>query len=311
MSNDNVIRIGSRGSKLALWQTYHIASLLEKGGFRTEVITMDTKGDKILNAPFAEIGTKGLFTEELEEKLMAGEIDIAVHSAKDMQTDLQQGLELIAFSHREEPNDVLVSFDKNFSLKDSSEEIIVGTSSTRRRAILAHYYPHVKAVEARGNLQTRFRKMEEGKYKAMILAYAGVHRMNYNEFIVQKLPLDIFTPAVGQGSIAIESSVNIPQAKRDKIRSLINDPDTEFCLLAERTFLRTLQGGCSVPIFALARIEGGQLEITGGVMSLDGKEMIREQVAGNKADSIKHGTTLAAKVIEKGGDKILSEIKSK
>lgn len=306
----DVIRIGSRSSKLALWQTYHVASLLQKGGFRTEVITMETKGDKILHTSFAEIGTKGLFTEELEDKLKTGELDIAVHSAKDMQTEMAGGLELIAFSKREDPNDVLVSFDKNIRLDDLSAELVVGTSSTRRRAILAHYYPHLKVTEARGNLQTRFRKMEEGKYKAMILAYAGVHRMDYDEFMVQKLPLDIFTPAVGQGSITIESSANVPKEKRDRIRALINDPETESCILAERTFLRTLQGGCSVPIFALGNISGNELTLTGGVISLDGKVMIRETVSGTPADSEHCGMELARKVIARGGDKVLSQIRA-
>lgn len=308
---ENLIRIGSRGSKLALWQTHYIADLLHNGGFKTEIVTMETKGDKILTAPFAEIGTKGLFTEELEEKLKSGEIDIAVHSAKDMQTDLGQDLDIIAYTKREEPNDVLISFDKNFSIHDNSTEIIVGTSSTRRRAVLKHYYPHVKAVEARGNLQTRFRKMEEGQFQAMILAYAGVHRMGYDCHIIEKLPLSVFTPAVGQGSIAIESSNKVSSQKREKIRALVNDESTEPCILAERAFLRKLQGGCSIPVFGLATLNGKQVEITGGVISLDGAQMIRETISGSISDAEKIGIVLADKILTKGGDKILSDIKSK
>ncbi|MBX9850167.1 MAG: hydroxymethylbilane synthase [Cytophagaceae bacterium] len=306
---NETIKIGTRGSKLALWQAQYVAALLQKGGFKTELVTIETKGDKILNAPFAEIGTKGLFTEELEYKLIAGEIDIAVHSAKDMQSELQSGLNIIAFTKREEANDVLVSFDKNFSLANKDAELVVGTSSTRRRATLMHCYPHVKIVDARGNLQTRMKKMEDGKFQAMILAYAGVHRMNYHEFIVSKLPLNIFTPAVGQGSIAIESSDTVSSQKREQIRKLINDEETENCLLAERAFLRTLQGGCSVPVFALARLEGNKIHIEGGIISLDGKRVIREKMTGEKSAADNLGTILAEKIFVSGGKEILEDIK--
>lgn len=304
---DQMVRIGTRGSKLALWQAYHIADLLQKGGMKTEIVTMETKGDKILDTPFAEIGTKGLFTEELEEKLKSGEIDIAVHSAKDMQSELGEGLEIISYTQREEANDVVVSFDKKFTLSDA-KDVLVGTSSTRRRAILKHYYPHIQVTEARGNLQTRMKKMEEGKFHAMLLAYAGVHRMNYNEFIVAKLPLDVFTPAVGQGSIAIESSSSVKKDKRELIRKLTNDVETEFCLRAERAFLRKLQGGCSIPVFALAHLEGGELLIEGGIISLDGKEMIREKIGRKKEEAEQLGIELADKIFGMGGDKILKEI---
>ena len=158
----DTIKIGTRSSKLAMWQTEYIARLLNEGGLKTEIIQIETKGDKILNQPFAEIGTKGIFTEEIENKLVSGEIDIAVHSAKDMQSSLPNGLEILAFTEREEPCDVVVSLDKNFSLRDESKAILVGTSSARRRAMLKYYFPHVEVTDARGNLQTRFRKMEEG-----------------------------------------------------------------------------------------------------------------------------------------------------
>src|SRR4051812_14660441 len=165
------IKIGTRGSKLALWQTHYIAKILNDGGLKTEIIAIETKGDKNLGSTFAEIGTKGLFTEELEDQLRSRDIDIAVHSAKDMQSEMGEGLSIIAFTEREEANDVLVSFDKNASL--TNPDLLVGTSSTRRRAALKHFYPHINVTDARGNLQTRMRKMEEGKYGAMILAYAG------------------------------------------------------------------------------------------------------------------------------------------
>ncbi|HXA02903.1 MAG TPA: hydroxymethylbilane synthase [Cytophagaceae bacterium] len=301
------IKIGTRGSKLALWQANYIAELLRKAGFETGIITIDTKGDKILNAPFAEIGTKGLFTEELEIKLRNQEIDIAVHSAKDMQSELDDDLMILAFTEREDANDVLVSYKKEISFTDKN--LIIGTSSTRRRAILKHFYPHLELRNARGNLQTRMKKMEDGQFDAMILAYAGVHRMNYDQYIVQKLPLNIFTPAVGQGSIAIECTVSLNEEKKAIIRRTVNDSMTEICLLTERAFLRTLQGGCSIPAFGLARLEGNVIHMTGGVLSLDGKTMIREEIRGDKKDTQKLGVELAEKILALGGDKILEDIR--
>jgi hydroxymethylbilane synthase len=306
MSTDK-IKIGTRGSKLALWQANYIAELLKTSGQETEIITIDTKGDKILNAPFAEIGTKGLFTEELEVKLRNHEIDIAVHSAKDMQSELGDDLMILAYTEREDANDVLVSFKKGISFTDKN--LVIGTSSTRRRAIIKHHYPHIELKDARGNLQTRMKKMEDGQFDAMILAYAGVHRMNYNQYIVQKLPLTIFTPAVGQGSIAIECAASLSEEKKSIIRKTVNDLSTEFCLLTERAFLRTLQGGCSIPVFGLARLEGNTIHMTGGVLSLDGKTMIREEISGGKKDAEKIGVELAEKILMAGGDKILEEIR--
>jgi hydroxymethylbilane synthase len=305
----NKIRIGTRASKLALWQAHYIESILRKGGFETEIFTMETTGDKVLNKPLSEIGTKGLFTEELEGKLISGEIDIAIHSAKDMQSELNDGLEIIAFTEREKPNDVLVSFDKNFSLENSSKEIIVGTSSTRRKAVLKRNYPHVKIVDVRGNLQTRFRKMEEGQFQAMLLAYAGVHRMGYDDKVTKMLPLDEFTPAVGQGTIAIEASSTLDKIKREKIRSLTNHLETEYCLLAERAFLKKLQGGCSVPLFALAEYKSGNISIHGGIISLDGKELIKETISGESTNAFILGEKLADTLLKKGAGIILENIK--
>lgn len=303
------IRIGTRASRLALWQAEYVAALLRQGGLKTEIVTMETKGDKILDQPFAEIGTKGIFTEELEEKLKNRELDIAVHSAKDMQSALPQGLSIIAFSEREQPEDVLVSLDKNFSLTDTNSKPVVGTSSARRRAMLKYYHPHVQIADARGNLQTRMKKMENGNYQAMLLAYAGVHRMDYDEFIIEKLPAEKFTPAVGQGSIAIESSDAVSKEKREIIRKVINHAPTEFCLLSERSFLKTLEGGCSVPLFGLATLEKDELTITGGIVSPDGKEMIRVTLNGNKQEAVSLGQALAEKVLEKGAGRILQGIR--
>src|SRR5689334_13179115 len=209
---NKVIRIGTRGSKLALWQAEHVASLIKPSGYQTEIVPIETRGDKILNVSIAKIGSKGVFTEEIEAKLLDGSIDIAVHSAKDLSSEIPEELELIAFTEREAVNDVLVSANKNVNL--SSPGIKVGTSATRRVAFLKHYYPKAEALSIRGNLQTRFNKLQTGEYDALILAYAGVHRMGYDEFIVEKIETSYFVPAVGQGSIAIECHKKLSYDKK-------------------------------------------------------------------------------------------------
>jgi len=305
---ESKIRIGTRASKLAMWQTEYVAGVLNNAGYETEIIKIETKGDKQLTSAFAEIGTKGIFTEELELQLKDGTLDIAVHSAKDMQTDLGSDLEIIAFTEREKPNDVLVSFDKDFALEDLSR-VLVGTSSTRRKALLKHYYPHLSTTDARGNLQTRLKKMEDGLFPAMILAYAGMHRMGYNDFIVKELPVDLFTPAVGQGSIAIEAATSIASDKKAVIKKLLNHVPTETCLIAERTFLNKLEGGCSIPVFGLGTIEGDLLKVSGGVVSPDGSQIIRKEVAGSLTDARKLGLQLAEDVLSSGGKEILNALK--
>jgi hydroxymethylbilane synthase len=176
---NKTIRIGTRGSKLALWQAQHVADLIKPSGYQTEIVPIETRGDKILDVSIAKIGSKGVFTEEIEDKLIDGSIDIAVHSAKDLSSVIPDELELIAFTEREVANDVVLSFDKNFSLKQSGA--VVGTSSTRRVAFLKHFYPEIIAKSIRGNLQTRVGKMKEGDCQALVLAYAGVHRMGYDD----------------------------------------------------------------------------------------------------------------------------------
>lgn len=300
----NKVRIGTRKSKLALWQAEWVAKTLNDGGVETELILMETIGDKVLDVAISKIGSKGVFTEELEEKLATGEIDIAVHSAKDMQSSLEDGFELIAYSEREVVNDVIVS-DKEIDL---TKEVVLGTSSTRRVATLKHFYPKVKTVEVRGNLQTRIEKMRSGLCDGLLLAYAGVHRMGYNDMIRHKLSLKEFTPAVGQGSIAIESHVSLSNAKRERIRTLINHPATEYRLLAERAFLKRLEGGCSIPVFALAQNEGDEVYIEGGIVSLDGQTRIVKTAKGKNPAAV--GDELAQALLNAGGDVILKDIKS-
>ncbi|SKC17626.1 hydroxymethylbilane synthase [Dyadobacter psychrophilus] len=302
------IKIGTRGSKLALWQAHYVEGLLKKGGVDTEIVIIETKGDKILDRSLSKIGSKGVFTQELEDQLLDGSIDIAVHSAKDLQSQLDDAFELIAYTEREKANDVLVSHNTELSLKNG-EPFVVGTSSTRRIAVLRHFYPHIKTVDMRGNLQTRLRKLEEGQCDALLLAYAGVHRMEYDDKIAEHLLLDEFTPAVGQGSVAIECAVNLAKEKKVIIRELINHPQTETCLLAERAFLKRLQGGCSIPVFGLATLNEDQINITGGIISLDGQELIRRTKTGSISFPEELGTALADELLEAGADRILREIR--
>lgn len=316
----NTIKLGTRGSKLALWQAEYIRETLERGGMSVEIVIISTKGDQILDRSLSKIGSKGVFTEELEEQLRSGAIDIAQHSAKDLQSELSDDLELIAFTEREKVNDVLVSFDKSLSL-ESGKPFVVGTSSTRRVAMLKHYYPHIQTVDMRGNLQTRMGKLESGVCDALILAYAGVHRMGYEEHIAEVISTDKFTPAVGQGSVALECAVSLDPIKKAKIRELCNHTETEQQLLAERAFLRRLQGGCSIPVFGLAGLResrgnfnsqltthNSNLELTGGLVSLDGSEILKETITGN--DPKMMGEALAEKILSLGGDRILKEIRA-
>lgn len=299
------IKIGTRGSKLALWQAYHIENLLQKAGAETEIVIINTKGDQILDRSLSKIGSKGVFTEELEQQLHSGDIDIAVHSAKDLQSDLGDTLEIIAFTEREKVNDVLVS-QKDVTLND---QIVVGTSSTRRVAMLKAYFPHIKVVDMRGNLQTRLQKLADGHCDALLLAYAGVHRMEYHDVIRQIIEIEKFTPAVGQGSVAVECSTNLATDKKTLIRTACNDPKTEQCLLAERAFLKEMNGGCSIPVFGNAHFyDGEMIELNAGIIGLDGQKIIR--MTSMDTDAEKLGQRVATELLSKGGKELLENIKN-
>ncbi len=303
-------KIGTRGSQLALWQAYYAEKQLKAQGASTEIVIIETKGDKVLNQALSKIGSKGLFTAELEEQLYNQYIDLAVHSAKDLPSELPESLKIIAFSQRENPQDVLVSFQSGLQLSQLDEHAVIGTSSTRRVAMLKRHYPKVKIKDVRGNLQTRMHKLEHEGYDALVLAYAGVHRMGFDKYIAEYLSLSQFTPAVGQGSIAIEVSENLAEEKQTFIRKAINHYETEICLTAERIFLKQLQGGCSVPVFGLAQLEGGLLSLHGGIIGLDGQQIIeeRQSIAPTKAATL--GQQLAQNLLARGGDELLKTIKT-
>ncbi|MCL4148130.1 UNVERIFIED_CONTAM: hypothetical protein GTU68_039834, partial [Idotea baltica] len=237
-----------------------------------------------------------------------GEIDVAVHSAKDLPSELPEPFRILAFSAREKENDVLISHDKSLQLTGDSSSFTVGTSSTRRIATLAHYFPNIKTVEMRGNLQTRIQKMESGHCDALLLAYAGVSRMEYNTLISQELPLNIFTPAVGQGSLALEITKSLSEEKQKKIRAIINDPQTEIKLLAERSYLKILKGGCSIPAFANAQIKDGNLILLAGIFSLDGTKNVIKSMKGSLENPTQLGQQLGENVLNDGGAKILKKI---
>lgn len=303
------IAIGTRKSKLAMWQTNTVAGMLEAEGMTTRISSMETIGDKVLDTSIAKIGSKGVFTEELEAQLATGETDIAVHSAKDMQSTLPEGFELIAFTDREKVNDVLVSDDSTIDIDDSSRKLRVGTSSVRRVALLRHFYPHVETVEMRGNLQTRIRKMREGDCDALMLAYAGVKRMEYDGLIVKIFSEEEFIPPVGQGCIGIEAATTLAPEKREKIRACLNNAESEACLLAERAYLKKLEGGCSIPAFGLATLKDTTLTLTVGLASLDGSKVLRKVVTGTVAEAEAMGKEAGEYILENGGREMLAEIR--
>lgn len=306
---DKTIRIGTRGSRLAMWQANHVADLIKQSGFQTEIIPIETRGDKVLDVSIAKIGSKGVFTEEIEEKLLDGSIDIAVHSAKDVASTIPDELEIIAFTEREVVNDIVLSLNPDFRL--DAPEVVLGTSSTRRIAFVHHFYPHIRTVSVRGNLQTRLAKMESGVCDALLLAYAGVHRMGYDHLITERLDTSYFVPAVGQGSIAVEIHKKLSFEKKEVLQKWVNHAPTEYCLRTERAFLKTLEGGCSIPSFGYAFLEGNMVTLKAGIISLDGREVIKLKKSAPAAEGRELGKAVANEVLAKGGDRILSEIRRK
>ncbi len=304
---NQTIRIGTRGSKLAMWQANHVASLIAPSGFRTEIVPIETRGDKILNVTIAKIGGKGVFTEEIEEQLLAGTIDIAVHSAKDIASSIPDELELLAFTEREIVNDVVISKFEDFHLEN--DNITIGTSSARRVAFVRHFYPAAHTVPVRGNLQTRLAKLEAGNCDALILAYAGVHRMGYDHLITERIETSYFVPPVGQGSIVVETHKKLSFEKKEIIRRWVNHEETEYCLRTERAFLKKLEGGCSIPSFGYAWLDGSTVNLKAGIISLDGSEIVKIKRAAPVEDGKDLGKSVAQEVLALGGDKILREIR--
>jgi hydroxymethylbilane synthase len=299
--------IASRESALAMWQAKHIQATLQAlyPACDVQILGMTTTGDQILDSPLSRIGGKGLFVKELETALENGSADLAVHSMKDVPMNLPAGFMLAATGEREDARDALVS--NNFaSLKDLPHGSIVGTSSLRRQSQLQHRFPHLKIESLRGNVQTRLRKLDEGQYAAIILAAAGLIRLGLGDRIRDFISPQDSIPAVGQGALGIE----IRADRTDLLETLapLNHIDTEACVLAERAFSRALAGSCTVPLGAYATTKNNEIHITGFVASVDGKQMLRENIIGLQANPDAVGRTLAEKLISRGADKILSEL---
>ena len=304
------LRIASRRSQLAMVQTNWVKAELEKAhpGLTIKVEAMATKGDKILDVALAKIGDKGLFTKELEAQMLVGRADIAVHSLKDLPTNLPEGLMLGCITEREDPADALVlnAKNKHLNLATLPEGAVVGTSSLRRLAQLRFHYPHLVFKDVRGNVITRLEKLDSGAYDCLILAAAGLGRLGFEDRIDQSIPGDISLHAVGQGALGIECVENKPEVM-EIIKVLEHGPTSQRCL-AERAFLRELEGGCQVPIGVNTHFEGDQLILTGMVASLDGKRLIREQTSGPAADPESIGVELATTLKGLGAGEILKEI---
>ncbi|MBU1099458.1 MAG: hydroxymethylbilane synthase [Bacteroidetes bacterium] len=303
-----VLTIGTRGSDLALWQAKFIKKEIEKNhkDVKVELKLIKTKGDKIVDVALSKIGDKSLFTKELENELLEGTIDIAVHSLKDLETKIPKGLVLAAVTKRHAVDDVLIAREKKATLDSLKIGATVATGSLRRQAQLLHYRPDIKVVDLRGNVPTRIEKFLNSKWDAIILARAGVERLKLKKHISSILPQEVFLPAVGQGALGIEiSSENTFAAKIIKV---LNDENTFAAVRAEREFLKTLQGGCQVPIGAHAEATPKGLFLEGMVASLDGTITFRKKARGSKTDPEKLGKELAKELLKAGARKVLKEI---
>ena len=304
------LRIGTRGSQLALFQANWVRERLVQAHPRLQVtlVKIKTTGDQIQDAPLAKIGGKGLFVKEIEESLIKKKIDLAVHSIKDVPAELPLGLNLSAITKREDPRDVFIS-PNGTSLNDLSQGARIGTSSLRRQAQLLHFRSDFQMVPLRGNLDTRLKKIKAMNLDGIVLALAGVKRLGLEERITEIIPTEISLPAIGQGALGIETRTD--DKRVEERMKFLNDEDSWIAVSAERAFLRKLEGGCQVPIAAFARIFGTALHIDGLVGTIDGKRLIRHHREGSveKAESL--GIELAEVLLDKGAHEILGDLYQK
>ena len=297
------LRIGSRGSQLALWQANHISALLRERGHEVELEIIKTTGDKITDVALAQVGTKGMFTKEIEDALAEGRVDLAVHSLKDLPTDLPPGFELGAITERVNPRDVLLSV--NYDCLDALPKgAKVGTSSLRRQAQLKAFRSDLVVHPLRGNVDTRVRKLEEGEYDAIILAAAGLTRLGKTQLIKEYLSAEFMCPAAGQGALGIE--IREGDVAMRKHLEFLNDADSRAATICERTLLSKLGGGCQVPIGAFAEVKDGKLQLTGVVARPDGSEVLREQQSGT--DPVALGELVGYTLLRRGAVKILEDV---
>ncbi len=297
------LRIGSRGSQLALWQANHVAALLREQGHTVEIEIIKTTGDKITDVALAKVGTKGMFTKEIEEALADKRVDLAVHSLKDVPTELAPEFELAAIMKREDPRDAFISV-KFATLEELPQCAKVGTSSLRRQAQLKALRPDLETFPLRGNVDTRIKKLESGEYDAIILAAAGVHRLGLHKHVRSRISADIMCPAVGQGALAIEIRHNDSQTRT--LLAFLNDAETRAAIECERALLGSMGGGCQVPIGAYAEKRGSKLHLRAMVGRPDGSLILREQADGDDGERL--GREVAQTLLGRGGDKILTDV---
>jgi hydroxymethylbilane synthase len=297
-----LIRIGSRGSQLALWQSNHIATLLRAQGHEVGIATITTTGDRLQAVPFARVGSKGMFTKEIEEALADGAIDLAVHSLKDLPTELDARFVIAAVTERVDPRDVFVS-TRFASMDELPAGARVGTSSLRRQSQLRARWPRLEYVEFRGNVDTRLRKLSEGQIDAAVLAAAGLDRLERTEWVRERFSADVLCPAPGQGALAIECRAANDRTR--KVLASLDHAESRFAVTAERVALAALGGGCQVPIGAYCRREGDAYRISGCVSSPDGAMVLRAEMHGSDAPSL--GADLADALLRQGALQLLAE----
>ncbi len=297
------LRIGSRGSQLALWQATHIKTLLEQRGHNVEIEIIKTTGDRITDVALAQVGTKGMFTKEIEEALAQKRVDLAVHSLKDLPTEIPEGFEIVAITTREDARDVFCSRQYN-SIKELPNRAKIGTSSLRRQAQLKALRPDLEIHALRGNVDTRLRKLEAGEYDAVILAAAGLNRLGKRESMRQVLPAKLMCPAAGQGALAVEIRENDSAVQRHVV--FLDDKAARMTTTCERALLNKMGGGCQVPIGALAEIVNGRLYLEAVVARPDGTKVLRESAEGD--DPVQVGEAVGEALLRRGGDGILREV---
>jgi hydroxymethylbilane synthase len=302
--NIQAIRIATRKSPLALWQAEHVSALLKNAhpGLQVELVGMSTKGDKILDTPLAKIGGKGLFVKELETGMLEGRADIAVHSMKDVPAEFPSGLHLPVILRREDPGDAFVS-NQFTSFAELPQGARVGTSSLRRQCQISSIRPDIEILQLRGNVNSRLQKLDDGRYDAIILAVAGLKRLEMEHRISERFTADVLLPAIGQGAIGIECRENDPYIS--SIIQPLHDRPTALRVSAERAMNAKLMGGCQVPIGGFAELDGEHLKLRGLVGAPDGSEIIRGQIDGPSHQAELLGEKLAADLLSRGANKIL------
>jgi hydroxymethylbilane synthase len=297
------LRIGSRGSQLALWQANHIKTLLGEHGHEVEIEIIKTTGDKITDVALAKVGTKGMFTKEIEEALADGRVDLAVHSLKDLPTEVSTGFEIAAVTTREDARDVLCS-NRFKSIQELPQAARVGTSSLRRQAQLKALRSDLEIHPLRGNVDTRLHKLEAGEYDAIILAAAGLNRLARTELVRQIIPPELMCPAAGQGALAIE--IRTGDAVIRQHISFLDDAAARVTTTCERALLNKLGGGCQVPIGAFAAVRNGRLHLEAIVADPDGSKVLRE--SGEGSDPVHLGESVGVTLLQRGGDAILEAV---